>query len=274
MSKINSIPATHAEHRVIKLRSEGMTIKRIMAETGVSERRVNALIKDIVKGKKTSKKAPKPSSPLSRAADRVFPLACSKHGIRDHELRSILHEEYGTTWDTSDGTRKSNYTSDTMTRLKAKVRNRAIAEDCNVIFTTDWIDEQAPRLSSNFLISAATDLISRMEEYVTEYMESHGTRREDNDEAAALDRRKQSYAVEQHLLSLAFKNYSPEPVERLLARTASLVGELEGAPDLRSAEEMNRTKPVSAKTDKTKYFPEPSGIDHFLDYAEQQGWLI
>lgn len=272
----NSIitPTTPEEHKVIELRKSGMTIERIMAETGVAERRVKALIKDVVKGKKTSKKAPKPSSPLSRAADRVFPLACRKQGIRDHELRSILHEEYGTTWDTSDGTRKSNYSSDTMTRLKAKVRNRAIAEDCNVIFTTDWIDEHAPRLSSSFLISAATDLISRIEEYVTEYMESHGTRREDNDEAAALDRRKQSYAVEQHLLSLAFKNYSPEPVERLLARTASLVGELEGAPDLRSAEEMNRTKAVSAKTDKTKYFPEPSGIDHFLDYAEQQGWLI
>lgn len=267
-------PATPEEHKVIELRKYGMAIDRIVAETGVTERRVKALTKDVVKGKKTSMRAPKPPSPLSRAADRVFPLACRMQGIRDHELRSILHEEYGTTWDTSDGTRKSNYSSDTLTRLKVKVRNRAIAEDCNVIFTADWIDEQAPRLSSNFLLSAATDLTSRIEEYVTEYMESHGIRREDNDEAAALARRKQSYAVEQHLLCLAFKNYSPEPVERLLARTASLVGELEGAPDLRSAEEMNRTKAVSAKTDKIKYFPEPSGVDHFLDYAEQQGWLI
>lgn len=272
----NSIttPATPEEHKVIELRKYGMAIDKIVAETGVTERRVKALIKDVVKGKKTSKKAPKPPSPLSRAANRVLPLACRKQGIRDHELRSILHEEYGTTWDTSDGTRKSNYSSDTITRLKAKVRNLAIAEDCDVIFTADWIDARAPRQSSNFLMSAATDLTFRVEEYVTEFMESYGTRREDDDEAAALDRRKQSYAVEQHLLSLAFKNYSPEPVDKLLTRTAGLVGKLEGDPDLRSAEGMDTTKAVSARTDKTNYFPEPSGIDHFLDYAEQQGWLI
>lgn len=274
MNNNSTIATTPEEYKVIELRKSGMAIASIMAQTGVTERRIKALIKDVVKGKKASKKAPPPPSPLSRAADRAFPLACRKQGIRDHELRLILHEEYGTNPGRSDGVRKSNYNSDTITRLKDKVRKRAVEEDCDVIFTADWIDEQAPRLSSNYLISAATDLMSRIEEYVTEYMGSHGIRREENDDTAVLDRRKQRYSAEQHLLGLALRRYSPEPVEKLLARTERLVRELEGAPDLPSDAKIDTNKAASVKTVKIKDFTESSGANRFLDDADQEGWLI
>jgi len=235
MKNSSATPTTPDEHKVIELRKEGMSIEKINDVTGVPDRRIKALTKDIVKGKKPSKRAQKIPTPFNRATDRVFQLARRECGIRDYELRNILHEEYGTTWDTSTDSYKSNYNSDTITRLKAKVRQRAVEEDCRVIFTMDWIDECDPRSSSNFLISAATDLLSRIEECVTEYMAMHGSRQMDNSEAAGLARIKQRYAVEQHLLKLAITGYSREPIEKLLERTANLVGELEGNPDLPKA---------------------------------------
>lgn len=267
----NTTPTTPAEHQAIELRNTGMAIANIMKETGLPERRVKQLVKSVPKPPKSPMKVAKIPTPLAKASERVFLLARRKHGIRDYELKEILHEEYGTTWDTSTGCYRSNFNSDTIARVKAKVRQRALDEDCNVIFAMDWIDEDAPRSSSEFLISAATDLLSRIHEYATEYMAIHGSRQADKSEAAELAQRKQRYAVEQHLLKLAITGYHPEPVEKLLERTTNLVGELEGKPDACSAESLGTHQ---SKTDKPRYFPEPSRIDHFLDYAEQQGWLI
>lgn len=260
-----------AEISAIELRKTGMSIAKIMNATGLSERRVKQLSKDVVKPSKPQKTVAKIPTPLTKATERVFLLARCKHGIRDHELKSILHEEYGTNWDTSTGCYRSKFDSDTIARVKAKVRKRALDEDCNVIFAMDWIDENNPRSSSEYLVHAATDLLSRIDEYVNEYMASHGTRQTDKSEAAELARKKQHYAVQQHLLKLAITGYSPEPVEKLLNRTADLVGILEGSPDLRPAE---CSGAYQEKVNKPKYIPEPSGIDHFLDYAEQQRWII
>jgi hypothetical protein len=265
MKNSSPTPTTPAEHQVVELRKEGKTLKEIKDLTDVPDRRITALIKDIVKGKKPSQRVPKIPTPLNRATDRVFQLARRGCGIRDYELRNILHEEYGTTKDTSTNSYESNYNSDTITRVKAKVRQRAVEEDCSVIFTMDWIDECAPRSSSNFLTSAATDLLSRIEEYVTEYMAMHGSRQTDNSEAAGLARKKQRYAVERHLLKLAITGYSPEPIEKLLERTATLVGVLEGNPD----------QPIAASTTAISLSTtQDSQVGHPLDYAEREGWLI
>lgn len=271
MMDCNTTPTTPAEHQAIALRSTGMAIANIMKETGLPERRVKQLVKSVPKPPKSPIKAAKIPTPLAKASERVFLLARRKHGIRDYELKDILHDEYGTTWDTSTGCYRSNFNSDTIARVKAKVRQRALDEDCNVIFAMDWIDEEAPRSSSEFLISAASDLLSRIDEYVTAYMAIHSTGHTDHSEAAEIARRKQRYAVEQHLLKLAITGYSQEPVEKLLERTANLVGKLEGKPDACTVESLGANH---GKTDKPKYFPEPSGVDHFLDYVEQQGWLI
>jgi len=261
-------PSTPAEYKVIELRKEGIILAKIMDETGVSERRVRALTKGIQKGKKPSAKTSKIPTALTKATDRAFELAVTGHGIRDYELRNILHEEYGCSWDTSTGRYKSNYTDDTLYRVKQKVRQQANNENRTAIFSMDWIDETAPRSSSEFLISAAADIQSRTNEWVNEYMALHGTRQADKDGSTELARKKQLYAVEQHLVKLAINGYGNEPVEKLLERTANLVGRLERNPDLEYAES------TETKADRPSYYPEPSGLDHFLDYAESQGWLI
>ncbi|MEG9624952.1 hypothetical protein [Pseudomonas guariconensis] len=264
-------PLTPAELQAVELRKEGMTLEKIRDITDIPDRRLRALVKGVKKGKKPPTKVAKTPTALNRTIERVFPLASRKHGIRDYELRSILHEEYGTTWDTSTGQYRSTFNRDTIARVKLKVRQRAVEEGCKVIFAMDWIDEDAPRSSSQFLIEAATDLLSRINECVTEYMATHGTKQADKSEAAELARRKQRFSVEQHLLKLAISNYTAEPVEILLNRTATLIGDLEANPDLPLGENLDTDQ---RKVDKPKYFPEPSGVDHFLDYAEKQRWLL
>lgn len=263
MSKINVPPATRAEHRVIELRKEGMAIDKIKDETGVTERRIKTLIQDIPKGKKPRKCTAKIVTPFSRCIERVFSLASRETGIRDHELREVLHEEYGSTWSTSKGRYESNFSSDNIKRIKAKVRQQAINEDCNVKFLPDWIDDCAPRSSFDFMISAASDLRSRAEEYATEYIATHGIRLEEDSRDAVLGRTKQRYAALRLLWKLAVPDYGDEPLEKLMDRIGKLTGELEGSPDI-------SVKYIKEKTD---FYPEPSRCDHFLDYAAAQGWI-
>ncbi|WP_143515029.1 MULTISPECIES: hypothetical protein [unclassified Pseudomonas] len=255
----------------IQLRMSGATYIEIREATGLTERQVKDIVRGTPKPKRSRSVNSRVDLPFAKSFERVFPLAIRPQGIRDYELKIILHEEYGTTWDTSTGCYRSKFDSDTIARVKAKVRKRALDEDCNVIFAMDWIDENNPRSSSEFLVNAATDLLSRIDEYVHEYMASHGTRQTDKSEASELARKKQHYAVQQHLLKLAITGYGKEPVEKLLNRTADLIGMLEGNPDLCPAECSGSDQ---EKVNKPEYIPEPYGIGHFLDYAVQQGWII
>jgi hypothetical protein len=199
-------------------------------------------------------------------------LAISTQGIRDYELRDILHEEYGSVWNTSTGLYESKYTYDNLKRVKEKVRKEASELGCSALFLPDWIDECNPRASSKLLISAATDLMSRVDEHVNEYMALHGTSQDDDCKQGALARRKQYYAVRQHLLKLAIQGYGKEPIQRLLDRTITLVGELEGTPDIPVTDGCHQTGARASK-EPTKFHPEPTRQDAFLDYVEAQGWI-
>ncbi|MBD9599417.1 hypothetical protein IB252_06195 [Pseudomonas sp. PDM10] len=262
---------TTAEQAAIELRKSGATYDQIRDATGLNDRQIKELVKGVPKPLKTRQPVSKIETPFAKSIERVFPLASRKHGIRDYELRSILHQEYGSKWNTSTGRYESNYTSDHIKRVKAKVRKQAAESDCNALFLTDWIDEYNPRASSDFLINAASDLMNRLDEYVTEYIASHGTMQEVDSQEGVLARTKQRYAVRQYLLKLAVKRYGEEPLEKLLERTATLVGELEGTPDIEAAEDAHR-RGTGESTEAIKYYPEPSRHDAFLDFVQAQGW--
>lgn len=261
-----------AEQTAIELRKAGASLDEIRIATGLTERQVRSLVKGVAKPLRRRRPASKICTPFAKTIDRVLPLARRKHGIRDYELRKILHEEYGSTWNTSTGKYQSEYAADNIKRVKSKVREKLSEADCDAIFLPDWIDEIKPRASSDFLISAASDLVSRIDEYVTEFMTAHGTAQDADEAEGELARRKQRYAVRQHLLKLAIRNYGLEPVEKLLERTASLVCELEGNPDLQYTvrSDLNDSE---ATPENSKYYPEPSRLDPFLDFVESQGWI-
>ena len=264
------------EQQAVELRRiNGLSIEKIVKATGLTERQVKAAIKDVPKPVKTKAIVEKIPTSFAKSVDRVFNLASRAQGIRDYELRDIMHEEYGGTWDAQAGRYDSNYDKDHIKRVKAKVRERAMHEDCNVIFVMDWVDEGEPTASRMFLENAATDLMARIEGYVEEYMEYHSSRSEDDSEEAVLARRKQRFAAERHLLKLSVKDYGPEPLDVLLERSATLTNALEGTPDIKLSKAGTETNSGPGKADAKipKYYPEPSRSSPFLDYVESQGWL-
>lgn len=276
--KTSATPSTctteiSTETTAIKLREGGMSIANIMKETGLTERQVKRLIAHIVKPPKKQRIVTKIPTPLVRASERVFTLASRPCGIRDYELRNIMHEEYGSTWDTSTGRYNSDYDSDKLKRVRAKVRERAIAEDCDVIFTMDWISEEDPRGSSQYLLSAADGLASRINEHVAEYMALHATRWNEDSDEARLAQVKQRYAVERHLLKLAVKNYGKEPIDKLLERAATVVDKLEKTPDSPLSKSGQNYGNSGDKEHKQDYYPEPPRRNAFLDFVESQGWI-
>jgi hypothetical protein len=261
-----SIPV---EQTVVELREGGMSIKNIHDATGVPERKIKDLIKEISKPHKPKKVATKTPTPLTKAVERVFPLAKRQHGIRDYELRNIMHEEYGSKWDTTKGKYVSNYDQSTIKRVKQKAKLRAAEEDCKALFVMDWVDEEAPSAGRKFLEAAAVDLMFRIKAYTHQYMELHATRWREDSEEADQAQRKQLYAVEHHLLKMAVKGYGrKEPLALLLERSLVLTDLLEGTPDA--------PMPVDKgdwQDTKPEYYPEPIGINPFLDFVESQGWL-
>lgn len=263
---------TTADQTAIELRKNGATYNQIREATGLTERQVKELAKGVPKPLKVRRSESRIQTPFDKSIERVFQLAIRKQGIRDFELRNILHEEYSSTWSTASGRYESNYTADHLKRVKDKVRKRGALEDCNVMFLPDWIDENNPRGSSDFLNNAASDLMNRVDEYVTEYMSSHGTTPDADGQEGKLARTKQRYGVRRHLLKLAVQGYGAEPLEKLLERTAKLIGELEGFPDI-AVQNVTHQAGNGASTETTKYYPEPSRQDPFLDFVQAQGWM-
>jgi len=255
------------EQRAITLRQEGMSYENIALETGLTDYKVKMLTKGVQKVKPIN-------TPFDKSVERVFNLAVRPQGIRDYEFHDILHQEYGSTWDTTTGRYISKYDDSNKKRVKGKVRQRAALEDCNTLFVADWVDVEAPTTSRKFLEAAAKDLMSRIDSHVNEYMERHSARWTEDSEEAEYARRKQAWAVEHYLLKLAVKGYGGggggggEPLARLQERSIALTDLLEGTPDLPMA---------SGKGDwygeTPDYYREPARNDPFLDHVESQGWL-
>jgi len=243
------------EERARELRRDGLSISKIVKETGIRERRVKELVKDVPVGI---------STPFDKSVSRVYELARNPQGIKDYELRNILHKEYGCKWDSSEGRYHSSYNADVIKRIKQKVRQRASMESSNVIFVMDWVDEKAPTESRHFLEDAALTLMTRLDECVNEFMELHATRQTEDSEEADLAQRKQGYAARQHLLKLV-SGLGAEPVSTLIRRSTDVTNSLDGTPDLHC--------PALPGGDRDEFFPEPSRNDPFLDYVESLGWL-
>lgn len=237
------------EEQVVQLRRDGLSIAKIVQSTGHPERKVKALIKGIPMGI---------STPFDKSVSRTYGLACRPQGIKDYELRSILHQEYGCKWDTSEGRYHSNFDADVIKRVKEKVRQRASKEDSNVIFVMDWVGETAPTGSRLFLEKSALNLMCRIDECINQFMELHGTRAAEDSEDADLAQRKQAFAARKHILKIV-SGLGPEPVARLLVRTTDVTNSLDGVPDMSCPK---------VPDSQDEYFPEPSYNDPFLEYVE------
>ena len=207
--------------RVVRLRMEGMSYANIMQETGLPERKIKGYCKDVAKGKKVT-------TPFERSVERALPLAIRPYGIRDYELRDILHREYGSILDDNKKEYVSNYDSNVVKRVKDRVRTRAELDSRNALFVMDWVNEDAPTASRQYLEACANELKSQIEACLSQFMESHASQWREDTEAADYAQGKQLYAAEKYLLKLAIPGYGQgEPVSKLLKRSTILTDTLE-----------------------------------------------
>ncbi|WP_367237271.1 hypothetical protein VXM67_18510 [Pseudomonas sp. Rh2] len=247
--------ASTPEEWAVQLRREGKSYAAIKAVTGLPERKVKLLVRDVPK---------EISTPFSKSVSRVYELATRAQGVKDHELRGILHEEYGCKWNTVEGRYESSFDDSVIKRVRNKVRDRSGTDGTQPVFVMDWVDDQAPTASRLFLEQVALSLMARVDEAVNEFMELHAVCASDDSEGADLAQRKQVYAARQHILKLV-SGLGTEPTAKLFERTTKVTNALQGTPD--------HEAPSVRNTEDRRQMPEPTDADHFLDFAESQGWL-
>ncbi|KJJ17557.1 hypothetical protein HMPREF3150_03135 [Pseudomonas aeruginosa] len=250
-----AITASTPEEWAVQLRREGKSYAAIIAATGLPERKVKLLVKDVPK---------EIATPLSKSVSRVYELAIRAQGVKDFELRGILHEEYGCKWNAAEGRYESSFDSSVIRRVKEKVRERSTSNGTQSVFVMDWVDDQAPTASRLHLEQSALNLIARVDEAINEYMELHAVCASEDSESADLAQQKQAYAARQYILKLV-SGLGTEPTATLLERTTKVTNALQGTPD--------HAAPSVRTPERRRQMPEPIGADHFLDFVESQGWL-
>ena len=245
------------ENKVLVLHATGMSRRKIMEATGETEH----FVRRVTKGVPVTDKLP--TSPFERAVAQCYPLAIRRTGIMDHQLRSVMNECYGVEWDTEKGKYKGRYTADHLKRVREKIRERATAEGHSVIFVMDWINADAPFESNTKITQCALNLQDAIQDAVDDFMLAFGMQHAEEGVDLAVARNKQEFAARRHILKLAVKGLSNEPVARLQERALDQVNKLAGTPDA----------PGVRVTVIKLHHPEPKGDDAFLDYCEGQGWL-
>lgn len=247
----------HREERVLALHRTGMSRRKIIDATGETEH----FVRRVIKGVPVTEKLP--TTPFERAVARCYPMAIGRTGIKDYQLRTIMNECYGVEWDAEKGKYKGRCTADQLKRVRERIRERAAAEGLSAIFIMDWIDTDEPVKSSTVITQCASNLQDAIQEAVDEFMKVSGIQHVEEGVDLALARKKQEFAARRHILKLAVKGVSKEPVARLQERTLDQVNQLAGTPDAPG---------VSVSVIKLHH-PEPKRSDAFLDYCEGQGWL-
>lgn len=271
---LNLIPTAHAanddapsrapalldprKEKVLALHTAGMSRRKIIEATGETEHYVRKVIKGVPVTEKV------PTSPFERAVARCYPMAIGRTGIKDYQLRQILHECYGVEWNTETGKFESLYTADHINRVRTKIR--ALAEErCDrPLFVMDWVNTCRPTDSRIAIEKCALRIEQAIVEIVDEYMDEYRQGQESDEIEPTEAQAKQAYAARRHILKLAIREYHTEPTETLLERSLTLTDALDQHPDV----PMN-----SVSRTRKDFFPKPSGHDAFLDHCEAKGWL-
>ncbi|MHB2246693.1 hypothetical protein ACX64O_07425 [Pseudomonas fitomaticsae] len=245
------------KEKVIALHRTGMSRRKIIEATGETEHYVRQAIKGVPVDKKL------PTSPFELAVAQCYPIAIRGTGIKDYQFRAVMNECYGLEWDAEKSKYKGRCTADQLKRVRERIRDRAEAEGQSAIFVMDWINGDNPVESNTVITQCASNLQDAIQEAVDEFMRVSGIQHVEEGVDLTLARRKQRFAARQHILKLAVKGFSMEPVGRLQERALDQVNQLAGTPDVPG---------VSVSVIKLHH-PEPKGSDAFLDYCEGQGWL-
>lgn len=241
---------------VQSLVEQGFSRAAIMEQTGLKERFVRTHSQGVVKGSSIAKpEKTARDNKLNTAARRVYVLAVRPQGIKDFELRDIVHSEYG-----------ASYDSNTLYRVKQRANALLEGTDNRLVFVPDWVCDESPAASREALEAMAINLQARIDEMLDEYMEEFATGLTDDQTESTEAQRKQHYAARRHLLKLAISDYGQEPTAALLARSVSVTDALQGTQDVTLTAGITQAAkaPVEAPQEAT------GDLDAFFDFVEDQ----
>lgn len=256
------------DEQIVTLHKQGFGRRKIMLALGVGESQVRRLTKGIAVEGATCPAI----TPFERAVKLCYPLAVSRHGLKDYQLRDILFRVYGSKWNAATGKYDGLYTDDNIYRLRKRIRELAIERGEVAVFPMDWFDTNKPLESNHQIRHCALNLAERVQDVIDDYMlacgvklmEEEGMPTEQEAELHQIERAKQVAAARLHILKLAIPELSPEPVSLLMERAEKQARNLARTPDIEVPD-------VQARSRENQ--PEPTRTNAFLDYVESRGWL-
>jgi hypothetical protein len=255
------------DEQIVALHLQRFGRRKIMLALNVGE----SYVRRVTKGIEVHDSQRPTLTPFDRSVKKCYPLAVSRHGIKDYQLRDILYREYDKCWNTETGKLDGSYSGDCLDRVRTRVRELAESKGETALFVMDWFDTTRPAQSNRHIRQCALNLAERVQEAVDEYMAAcgvelvteEGTPTEQVANLHRVEVAKQVAAARLHMIKLAIPDFSPEPVSRLLERADEQANGLAGTPD-------HALPKVESHKD---YHPKPTGFDPFLDYVEGKGWL-
>lgn len=204
------------KQQVIQLLQTKASERAIVEQTGLSRRQIRKIKQEVKETKDDNPLVLDHQVTMTRAAAiaELVKLSTRPGGVRRSEMWPVFRELYGLRLDSERGTWVLNMTENQYQYLKKQVTKAASAKGKEALFIPEWLPRQAPAAANDMLVSIAGCLHDRAQEYVSEFMSLFPSAS-----------RKHVFT---ELVSLAFKQASPEPVEIKCQRNAETAELLQG----------------------------------------------
>lgn len=204
------------KQQVIQLLQTKASERAIVEQTGLSRRQIRKIKQEVKETKDDNPLVLDHQVTMTRATaiTELVKLSTRPGGVRRSEMWSVFRELYGLRLDSERGTWVLDMTENQYQYLKKQVTKAASAKGKGALFIPEWLPRQAPVAANDMLVSMAGYLHDRAQEYVSEFMSLFPSAS-----------RKHTFT---ELVSLAFKQASPEPVEIKCKRHAETAELLQG----------------------------------------------
>lgn len=203
------------KQQVLQLLQEKVSERKIKDATGLSRRQIRNIKQQ---APAEADQAPlaldnQPSMSRPAAIAELVKLSTQPGGVRKSEMWPVLRALYGLRFNEKTGAWELDMTDNQLRYLKEKTSEAAAKQGKAALFIPEWLPRQAPVAANDMLVSMAGWLHDHAQEYVSEFMSFFpGTSRKH---------------VFKELVSLAFKQASPEPVETRSQRNSEAAEQLQ-----------------------------------------------
>ena len=201
----------------IEYRKEGLTLKEI-----VEKYKDYGVTLKWLRNQLSKKDVEKPLTPSQIAVEKIYPMAVSDIGVKQHECFSVYREAFGVTWDSGERKEVLNITQEQKDYIKARVRDKAKAAGKTALFVPDWMDRNNPEECNKLMLDCAQALNEAIEEQVCRFLHYFPD----------AGKRYRGFSVRNEILSLAVQGYGYGSVEARCSRNKNVAETLMKRQDI------------------------------------------